>query len=116
MKTVSDTNLLLLIIGKTKNSKFALSTKVFEYMLSGNTVLGLGPTDGAAADLVHETNIGSFFEREDFEGIRDFILEMHEAHQHGKLEPTPNHDAIKKYSFEHLTSQLENQISTLIKS
>ncbi len=115
MKIVSETNLLLLVIGKTKNSKFALSTKVFEYMLSGNTVLGIGPTDGAAANLVHETNIGSFFEREDFDGIRNFILKMYEAHQHGKLEQNPNRDAIKKYSFEHLTSELESQINTLLK-
>jgi glycosyltransferase involved in cell wall biosynthesis len=114
MSLVSDTSLLLLVIGMTKNSKFALSTKVFEYMLSGNPVLGIGPTDGAAADLVKKTQIGSFFEREDVDGIKDFILNNFETFKKGDSTLSPNHSEIEKYSFEQLTTELESQMNELI--
>lgn len=108
MEKVSNSDLLLLTIGRTKNSKFALSTKVFEYMISGNPVLGIGPVDGAASELVQKTNIGGFFDHEDAKGVKEFIISQYEAAQNGKTLFTPNEEAIDEYSFEHLTKKLEN--------
>lgn len=108
MKKVSNSDLLLLTIGRTKNSKFALSTKVFEYMISGNPVLGIGPVDGAASELVQKTNIGGFFGHEDTEGVKEFIISLYEAAQRGEGLFTPDQKAIDEYSFEHLTKRLED--------
>ena len=114
MKLVLSSQLLLLAIGRTKNSKFALSTKVFEYMISGNPVLGVGPTDGAASKLVAETKIGSFFERNDEHGIENYLLSVFKAYQNGTKSITPNEAAIDKYSFEHLTKELESIMLSML--
>lgn len=112
MKKVSNSDLLLLTIGRTKNSKFALSTKVFEYMISGNPVLGIGPVDGAASELVQQTNIGSFFDHEDTEGVKKFIVSLFEAAQKREVLFTPDQDAIEEYSFKNLTQKLEDIMLT----
>lgn len=114
MKKVKNTDLLLLAIGRTKNSKFALSTKVFEYMISGNQVLGIGPIDGAAAQLVNETNIGSFFEHDDMEGVTEFILKSYTNSKTNQGSIPPNKSAISSYSFEKLTESLEKIMRSLL--
>lgn len=115
MELVSSTDLLLLTIGRTKNSKFALSTKVFEYMISGNTVLGIGPTDGAASELVKDTNTGEFFDHEDSEGVFDFILKVVDAKATQKVLYKPNQDTVEEYNFKNLTSQLEGIMNQLVR-
>lgn len=107
MQKVTTSDLLLLAIGRTKNSKFALSTKVFEYMISGNPVLGIGPTNGAAAELVRKTNIGAFFDHEDDKGATDFILNVFEAFKKNKELFIRNEEAVDDYNFRHLTQKLE---------
>jgi len=113
MEKVSHSNLLLLTIGRTKNSKFALSTKVFEYMISGNPVLGIGPTDGAAAELVSNTNIGSFFDHEDEKGVSHFLLKVYDAAQQNEDLFSRNKEAIDTYNFKYLTQKLEQIMLSL---
>lgn len=115
MVQVQNSQLLLLSIGRTKNSKFALSTKVFEYMLSGNPVLGIGPTDGAAAELVRDTEIGKFFEREDGYGMLEYIRSIYNSWKTNSPSVQPNSEAIEAYNFEHLTDQLERLMNELVR-
>lgn len=115
MMKVASSDLLLLVIGRTKNSRFALSTKVFEYMISKKPVLGIGPINGAASKLVEETNIGSFFDHSDADGITSYILNSIHTAGKGEIAYDPNMEAIEKYSFTYLTKQLEEQMNTLIK-
>lgn len=116
MHLVSTTDLLLLTIGRTKNSKFALSTKVFEYMISGKPVLGIGPIDGAASELVDKTNIGKFFEHTDNDGVFNFILKVFNASRKGKTLFKSKKGEVDKYSFKNLSSHLieilEHQIES----
>lgn len=116
MELVNTSDLLLLVIGRTKNSKFALSTKVFEYMISGNPVLGIGPVDGAAADLVTETNIGKFFAHDDHRGVQDYILQAFEAYKEQRVLAEPDKKAIEEYSFKNLTQKLESSLNSLTES
>ncbi len=113
MKLVNKSGLLLLTIGRTKNSKFGLSTKVFEYMISGQPVLGIGPVDGAASELVSKTNIGQFFDHEDATGVTKFILKIYEAAQNNEKIFTPSQEAIEEYNFRHLTNRLEQIMDSL---
>ena len=99
-------DLLLLTIGKSKNSKFALSTKVFEYMISRKPVLGIGPIDGAASDLVQKTNIGEFFDHNDDEGVYRFIQRVYDASQNGEILFEQDQDEVEKYSFNNLSARL----------
>lgn len=114
MEQVKASDLLLLVIGKTKNSKFVLSTKVFEYMTSGNPILGIGPLDGSAAELVKKANIGQFFSHQDKDGIKQFILELSEASHRGQNRFEPNQAVINEYDFSYLTQKLEQIMNSLI--
>ncbi|WP_421773548.1 hypothetical protein [Gracilimonas sp.] len=113
MMRVNSSDLLLLLIGRTKNSKFGLSTKVFEYMTSGKPVLGIGPIDGAASKLVSDTNIGKFFSHKDDKGVTNFILETYQANQKGETLFTPSEKAVQQYNFSYLTKKLENILDEL---
>ncbi|MBR9916668.1 glycosyltransferase family 4 protein [bacterium] len=106
MRLTLQSDLLLLTIGKSRNSKFALSTKVFEYMISGKPVLGIGPVDGAASELVQKTNIGEFFEHTDSAGVFKFILKVFEASKKEQTLFERDQDEVDKYSFKNLSSQL----------
>ena len=107
MELITCSNLLLLTIGKTRNSKFVLSTKVFDYMVSGKPVLGIGPVDGSAAELVKSTNIGSFFDHCDTEGVYDFIVKMYKANQRDEVLFKSSKDVVDLYSFKNLTEKLK---------
>ena len=114
MKKISTTSLLLFVIGRSKNSKMAFSTKVFEYMLSNNPIIGIGPIDGAAAELIQKTNTGKFFDRTNNNGMLNYILEVYNANRNGTKILEPNKEAVLKYNFKVLTDQLENKLIHLI--
>lgn len=114
MEKVQTADLLFLVIGKTKNSKFVLSTKVFEYMISGNPVLGIGPLDGSAAELVKKAKIGQFFSHQDSEGIKKILLQLATEKQDEKSHFEPNQSIINQYNFRYLTQKLEHIMNSLI--
>jgi len=114
LELLPESELLLLSIGQTKNSFYALSTKVFEYMISGSKVLGIGPTKGAAAEVVQDTAIGSFFEREDADGVYHFLVDELQAFLDGSKEKNTLGEIVEKYSFESLSADLDRQLRALI--
>ena len=114
LELLPESDLLLLSIGQTKNSFYALSTKVFEYMISGSKVLGIGPTKGAAAEVVQDTAIGSFFEREDADGVYHFLVDELQAFLGGNTKKNTLGETVEKYSFESLSADLDRQLRALI--
>lgn len=56
---------LLLLIRRCPDNKGILTTKLFEYIASGSFILGVGPTDGEAADILESTNTGIMIDYED---------------------------------------------------
>jgi len=70
-----DSSMLILIINKVKNNKGILTGKIFEYIGSGAPVLGIGPEDGEAAQILKETEGGKMFYYDQIEKIVEFIEE-----------------------------------------
>jgi glycosyltransferase involved in cell wall biosynthesis len=62
-----------------------LSGKVFEYLAAGRPVLAVVPPDGAAADLIRETNAGVVVAPDDVDGIRRALAELHARFLNGGL-------------------------------
>jgi glycosyltransferase involved in cell wall biosynthesis len=69
--------LLLLVPDAGGRGKGVLSGKVFEYLAAGRPVLAVVPPDGAAADLVRETDAGIVVAPDDLDGIRRALEELH---------------------------------------
>lgn len=116
LQKLYDADLLFMLIGRGKHSKPAVSTKIFEYMLVGKPVLGIGHTDGKAAEVVQNTGIGQFFDHEDTEGVYTYLLDQYNLWKQGKQAFQLNREAINAYDFKQLTQRLSAQMNTLIQS
>ncbi|MDP1622090.1 MAG: glycosyltransferase family 4 protein [Bacteroidales bacterium] len=95
---------LLLIINNTPNSKMILTGKFFEYLAAGRPVLCLGPEEGDAAKILEETNAGLLAGFSDIEKMKQHILQYYESYKKGTL--TVQSRGIEKYSRRSLTGRL----------
>ena len=96
---------LLLFLENTKNYEGHVPGKLFEYVATGNYILGIGPKTGDAAYILEETGIGKMFEKTDQMGIEKAIEIQYENWIKG-IRPNINTEIIKKYSRKALTQQL----------
>jgi glycosyltransferase involved in cell wall biosynthesis len=81
--------LLLLIPESGGRGRAVLSAKVFEYLAAERPILAVVPPDGAAADLIRETDAGVVVAPEDVGGIRDALVELEGDWRSGKLDGAP---------------------------
>jgi glycosyltransferase involved in cell wall biosynthesis len=68
---------LLLLINNTPNAHSILTGKFFEYMASHRPILCIGPANGDAANIIHETNCGLISGFEDKSGLKKNVLKLY---------------------------------------
>ena len=68
-----DSDMLLLVIPETENSKGILTGKLFEYLASENPIMCLGEKNGDASKIIEMTNTGKSFDRSDIVGIEAYL-------------------------------------------
>jgi glycosyltransferase involved in cell wall biosynthesis len=104
---------LLLIINNTPNSKMILTGKFFEYLAARRPILCLGPEDGDAARILDDTHAGLLAGFGDVKTMEGHILHLYAAFKAGTL--TTESSGIDKYSRKELTRRLAlvlNQITS----
>ena len=99
-----NSSMLLLIINKVKNNKGILTGKIFEYIGSGVPVLGIGPEDGEAAQILRETESGKMFYYDQIEEITEFIEEKYNDWKNRKKRTITK--KVENYSRINLTRKL----------
>lgn len=87
---------MLLPLRKEPEYKATLPGKLFEYLASGNQILGIGQTDGAMAAIINETETGKVFDWDDKGGLESFIQDCWNNYLTGKTKD--NSERISKYS------------------
>lgn len=97
------TDLQLLVLAHTQLAPGNLPGKFFEYLASGKPILGIGPTEGDAADILKKTNAGVIRERNDAEGIKSELLRYYQSWKSGSPNKT---SGIELYSRKNLTLEL----------
>jgi glycosyltransferase involved in cell wall biosynthesis len=103
-------SLLILILHGYKDAEGYMPGKLFEYMATGLPVIGVGPANGDASDLLRESNAGKMFEAGDKQGMI-VALENHFAQWNDVITQTLTpKSAVSKYSRREITRTL----STLI--
>jgi glycosyltransferase involved in cell wall biosynthesis len=80
--------LLLLIPEAGGRGKGVLSGKVFEYLAAERPILAAVPPDGAAADLIRETNAGVVAPPDDVDALTDALRTLHDAWSARALDAT----------------------------
>jgi glycosyltransferase involved in cell wall biosynthesis len=78
--------LLLLVADAGGRGRGAPSGKIFDYLAAGRPILAAVPPDGAAAELIRETNAGLVVPPDDVGGLREAIADLHGRWRSGELD------------------------------
>ncbi len=108
---MKQSSLLLLIIPDVAGADGILTGKLFEYIGSGRSVLGIGPVKGDAAAILASCEAGSFFEREEEENIVSYMENNFHLWKSGGTSTVGSGEIRLKYSRQALTASL----ATIIK-
>ncbi|RME18706.1 MAG: glycosyl transferase family 1 [Bacteroidetes bacterium] len=76
IKAESNANVLLLIINNAPNSKGIITGKLFEYLALQKPIIAIGPPDGDAAKIIHQTHSGIIIDYDDVEGMKNALLKL----------------------------------------
>lgn len=99
---------LLIIEINSQDTKCIIPGKLFEYMVSGRPVLGIGPAGSDFAAIIRDTEIGVFADYSEKEVIKSTLLAWYQQYLHGALTVSPKH--VDRYSRRNLTAELATLI------
>jgi hypothetical protein len=100
-------DLLLLVIPKTKNNDGIITGKIFEYLAVKKPIICLGPINGDAAKIIRECNSGETFDYNDFTSIYNFLVRI------VSKQPLNYNFSSDKYSRKALTKKLAEVLNSL---
>ncbi|MEL6273660.1 MAG: glycosyltransferase, partial [Bacteroidota bacterium] len=81
-------HILLLVSPEMNGGDFIIPGKAFEYLASGNPILGLANRGSETDQLLQLTNSGKCFGRDESEGIFNFIAEQFDRYRNGQPHQT----------------------------
>jgi len=97
---------LVLIEGTGRGADAFYTGKIFEYMNTDRPVLAILPENGAAAELVKKTNIGTVAHTDNVFSIKNVISDYYNKWCNNELVFAPNRTEIEKYERYELTKKL----------
>ncbi|EKT4517454.1 glycosyltransferase family 4 protein [Flavobacterium psychrophilum] len=100
---------LLLIEIDSEDTKSIIPGKLFEYMVSERPIIAIGPKGSDFAEIIKNTNTGTFFTYDKKEELKNLILSYFELYLTQKL--TVSAVGLQQYSRKKLTEKLANIIS-----
>jgi len=106
-----DTDLLLLMINRVENADRITTGKIFEYIGSGRPIIGLGPVDGDASEILKKANAGTMLDWDDVDGIERLIKSHYENQKTIELHSLSQKRL--KYSRKELTGDLAGFLNSI---
>jgi len=114
VKLMFKANMLLLPIPDAENNKLILTGKIFEYLASQNPILGIGPVDGNAAQLLDTCQRDKMFDYSNKDGMKTFIArEFDYWLQNNNVSRSMNDATYLEYSRDNLTLKLIGLLNSL---
>ena len=101
---------LLLIEIDSEETKCIIPGKLFEYMVSERPIIAIGPENADFAQIIKETNTGTFFKYDELEALKAQILNYFEQFQQNNLKVYPV--GLQQYSRKSLTEKLAKLLIT----
>jgi len=107
----NSSQLLLLLINQTDNAKGILTGKFFEYLAAKRPILGVGPIDGDAAEVLHETGAGVMVDFCDYQTTKQVVLDYYNLYKTNSL--SVQSKSVERFSRKFLTGELSKLINSL---
>jgi glycosyltransferase involved in cell wall biosynthesis len=101
---------LLLIEIDSEETKCIIPGKLFEYMVSERPIIAIGPAKADFAQIIKETNTGTFFTYDELESLKAQIQFCFEQYQQNNLKVFPV--GLQQYSRKALTEKLAKLLLT----
>ncbi len=115
IKSLMQSDALLLLEGAGPGSDAFYTGKIFEYMNTNRPIIAVIPKDGAAAGLINETKTGIVSDCLDIDGIMDNVRNHYIAWAESKVNFYPDKKEIAKYERKALTSRLADVFLSVLK-
>ncbi|NKB23608.1 MAG: glycosyltransferase [Kiritimatiellae bacterium] len=80
--------ILVVVINNFQLNEATVPGKIYEYLPTGNPILGLGPVPGDTADILEKTGTGTMYTHHDKEGIKRFIRQSYDLWKAKKIQQT----------------------------
>ncbi len=106
IREILSADLLLIIINPGPNCESEYTGKLFEYIRTGNPILAIAPTNGAAAGVIRETETGFVADSTDPQAVLEALRNCYNQWKAGSLEVNPNREAVRRYERKALTERL----------
>ena len=109
-------SILLLPINRGPAGKGILTGKIFEYLATGNPILGIGPTDGDAAHVLSITKTGRMLDYKDTEGIKASLRHYYTSWETNASAIHSSADDISPFNRKKQAGQLAGLLDSLVDS
>ncbi len=107
-----NSQVLLITVNKTGDTKGMVTGKIFEYLVSGRPILAIGPEDGDLANILKNTGTGVISDFETKKGLKNNILAYYKDFKSKKLKVNPRN--LDAYSRRNLTKRMADFLNTLV--
>jgi glycosyltransferase involved in cell wall biosynthesis len=102
IKSMLNSNVLLLFLGEIKTSQQQFPGKFFEYLLAKKPILTLGK-EGEIAQALYKSKAGLLVHPKDKEKIKEVILGLLMRKKRGELNIFPDPEYIQRFDYKNLT-------------
>ena len=75
LQLIKNARILLLLIPNSKGKEITTG-KIYEYLAAYRPIIGIGPTDGDAADILNETGHGKMIDYQDRQGMKEYLYSL----------------------------------------
>ncbi len=103
-----NSQILLLITIDSKKTKGIIPGKLFEYLVSGRPILGIGAEQADFKEIILKTNTGTCFNYNNDESLKKQILKYYELYKQNALKTHPI--GLNQYHRKELTGKLARTI------
>ena len=100
----------ILIVGKEHSH--AVPSKLFDYMLAKRPILGIGPANAEARNIVKNCQLGEWFTPDDIEGISKAMMRL----QNHEFSFSPIENQIENYSADKMAERTSELLDTVVQA
>lgn len=98
-------NLLLLLVGESKDHSITIPAKLFEYMFANKPILAISP-DGPVSDLIKKAGLGFSYEYNQKDLIKERILKLYLQWKKRTLQNDRDEEVVRGFNRRFLTQRL----------